>query len=306
MLSFTLLTHIATIPKWLQTIRSNQPAGAMMPSSTHGIFARTSVMSAAPLILSSFAVLASASKDSWESLGSDTCRRLNLALFAAGVGSALWVGNAGLLTRIPGTDPLVSHQSYTGLTRSALIGAYGATAALSVAVWARSLPEEVRTKPLTWPGRIADGCAKSLVSLAPANINDPVNVKYSLLATSFLVFTAIGFGPFPLAVVPSWTGRRCSRAFPAWTLLAATSSYNLKEARESGKVASHMTSHAPAFWCRALAERRVGCIRRSSSTRPTARSQTASLASACSTSRPRWAPSATTPRGRYTTRSSPR
>jgi len=208
----------------------------MMPSSTHGIFARTSVMSAAPLILSSFAVLASASKDSWESLGSDTCRRLNLALFAAGVGSALWVGNAGLLTRIPGTDPLVSHQSYTGLTRSALIGAYGATAALSVAVWARSLPEEVRTKPLTWPGRIADGCAKSLVSLAPANINDPVNVKYSLLATSFLVFTAIGFGPFPLAVVPSWTGRRCSRAFPAWTLLAATSSYNLKEARESGKV----------------------------------------------------------------------
>ena len=37
------------------------------------------------------------------------------------------------------------------------IGAYGATAALSAAVWARSLPEGARTRPLTWPGRVADG-----------------------------------------------------------------------------------------------------------------------------------------------------
>ena len=37
-------------------------------------------------------------------------------------------------------------------------------------------------------------------------------------------------------VIPSWTGRRCSRAFIAWTLLAATHSINLKEAAESGKL----------------------------------------------------------------------
>jgi len=41
--------------------------------------------------------------------------------------------------------------------------------------------------------------------------------------------------------VPSWTGRRCSRAFPAWTLLAAATSFNLKEARESGKLLADHT-----------------------------------------------------------------
>ena len=93
----------------------------------------------------------------------------------------------------------------------------------------------MRKTPLAWPGRVADGVAKSLVSLGPASSDDPVNVKYSVLTTSFLVFTAIQLGSFPLAVCPSWTGRRCSRAFAAWTLLAATSSFNLKDAVENGK-----------------------------------------------------------------------
>ena len=217
------------------TIRSNQPLGAMMPSSTHGVFARMSVLSAVPLIASCYATLASAS-DSWEQLGAPTCRRLNLALLTAGVGSALWVGFAPIVTQIPGSNPLASHQSYGGAMKAALIGSYGASAALSAAVWARSLPEDVRKRPLSWPGRVADGVAKSLVSLAPASADDPVNVKYALLTASFALFAAIGLGPFPLAVVPSWTGRRCSRAFPAWTLLAAASSYSLKEARESGKL----------------------------------------------------------------------
>ena len=116
-----------------------------------------------------------------------------------------------------------------------MIASYGSTAALCASVWARSLPEDVRKEPLSWPGRVADGVAKSLVSLSPTNSDNPVNVKYSLLATGFLALTAVGFGSFPLAVVPSWTGRRLSRAFPAWTLLAATSSFNLKEAVENGK-----------------------------------------------------------------------
>ena len=135
----------------LTTIRSNQPLGAMMPSVQHGIFARTSVLSAVPLIGSCFATLTSASKDSWEQLGSPTCRRLNLALLAAGVGGALWVGFAPIITQIPGSSPLVSHQAYTGVTRAALIGAYGSAAAFSAAVWARSLPEDVRKKPLSRP-----------------------------------------------------------------------------------------------------------------------------------------------------------
>jgi len=186
--------------------------------------------------VSCYATLASASKVSWEELGSTTCRRLNLALVAAGVGGALWVAYAPIITAIPGSNPPASHQSYKGLTRATMIGAYGCTAALSAAVWARSLPEDVRAKPLSWPGRVADGVAKSLVTLGPASADDPVDVKYSILSTSFLVFTAIALGPFPLAVCPSWTGRRCSRAFAAWTLLAASSCLNLKEAAESGKL----------------------------------------------------------------------
>jgi len=231
---------LATGAAWttvvLTTIRSNQPLGAMMPSSTHGVFARTSVLSALPLIASCYSTLATASADSWERLGSPTCRRINLALVAAGLGSLLWVGFAPLITQIPGSSPLVSHQSYSGLQRAALMGAYGSTAALSAAVWARSLPEEARRKPLSWPGRVADGVAQSLVSLGPARADDPVIVKYSLLSVSFLAFTATALGTFPLAVVPSWTKRRCSRAFAAWTLLAAASSFNLKEAAESGKL----------------------------------------------------------------------
>ena len=84
---------LATTAAWSRivftTIRSNQPLGAMMPTYQHGLFARTSAMSAAPVIVSCFAALASASKESWEELGGPSCRRLNLALATAGVMSAV-------------------------------------------------------------------------------------------------------------------------------------------------------------------------------------------------------------------------
>lgn len=280
-------TGLATTGAWTTvvwtSIRSNQPLGAMMPSVSHGVFARIGALSAVPLIASCFATLA-LKADSWDKLGSDTCRRLNLAVVASGVGSALWVNFADVITRIPGAVPAkvetvvkslakaphrreellaevsarvrdlatevsgktvtlkraqetaqhVCHQSYKGAMKAGLITAYGSAAVLAAAVWIRSLPEEVRRDPLSWPGRVADGVCKSLVSLGPANANDPTNVKYAILSTSFLVFTALQLHSFPTAVIPSWTGRRCSRAFPAWTLLAAVSSFNLKEARERG------------------------------------------------------------------------
>lgn len=145
---------LATSAAWTTvvwtTIRSNQPLGAVMPSATHAVFARAGALAAVPVIASCYAVLASASKTSWEELGSPTCKRLNLALVASGVGSALWVGFAPILTRIPGPIPfsvnqfgqvLGAHQAYRGATRAALIGAYGSAAALSAGVWARTLPE---------------------------------------------------------------------------------------------------------------------------------------------------------------------
>ena len=188
---------IATTAAWstvvYTTIRSNQPVGAMMPSWQHGFYARIGAMAAAPLIISSFATLAcSASKstESWEELGSPTCRRHNLALATAGVGGALWTGFAPIITKIPGTD--LSHQAYKGAMRAGLIGCFGSAALLGGAVWARSLPDDVRRNPLSWPGRIADGVSQSLVSLAPANRDDPVNVKFALLTSSFLIFTGMG------------------------------------------------------------------------------------------------------------------
>ena len=50
---------LATTAAWSRivftTIRSNQPLGMMMPTYQHGLFARTSAMSAAPVIVSCFA-----------------------------------------------------------------------------------------------------------------------------------------------------------------------------------------------------------------------------------------------------------
>lgn len=230
---------IATAAAWttivLTTIRANQPIGMMMPSYQHGIVNRMSVLSAIPLMASSITTLRSA--DSWEKMSSTSCRRQNLALVAAGVGSALWVAFAPVITKIPGTVPLASHQAYSGALRSTLIGAFASTATLCATVWARSLPEDIRKNPLLWPGRVADGVCNSLVSLAPASNDDPVNVKYSLLSSGLLFLTGLQLlGPHPVSVIPSWTGRRLARIFPAWTLLAAVTAFDLKEATENGQL----------------------------------------------------------------------
>jgi len=222
------------------TIRSNQPVGAMMPSVQHGIFGKTSVLSAVPLIVASYGILTKAS-DSWDSLRSDTCRRLNLALATATAGGALWIQYAEKLTAIPNTGNTVkqvSHQCYKGLPKAVMMGSYLSAAALSAAVWTRTLPEDVKNNPIKCAQRVADGVCQSLASIGPKCKQDMNNVKYSLLTTSFLVLTALQLGTFPTAVVPSWTGRRLSRHFPAWTFLAAASAFNLKEATEDGRLFS--------------------------------------------------------------------
>lgn len=118
-----------------------------------------------------------------------------------------------------------------------LIGCYGSAAALGAAVWVRSLPEDVRCNPLSWPKRIADGVSKSLLSIAPASIDNPVQVKYSLLTSSFLIFTAMQtVCNMPISVIPSWTSRRLSRAFPIYTFLGAVTAFDLKEATENGQL----------------------------------------------------------------------
>jgi len=234
---------LATAAAWttivLTTIRSNQPVGAMMPCPEHPLVNRISVLAAVPLITSVYSSLRSAaSGDTWEELSSESSRRKNLALVTCGVASALWVNFAPTITKLPGTE--LSHQCYTGAMRTALLSAYGSAAALSACVWQQSLPQDVRNKPFAWPGRVADGVGKSLASIAPSDTSNPVNVKYSLLTAGFLGLTAIQtLGPHPLSAIPSWTGRRLARAFPVWTLLAAVTSFDLKEATEKGAIADY-------------------------------------------------------------------
>lgn len=186
-----------------------------------------------PFIYAAFRTLGKAARDAegWDDLATPTCRRHNLALAASCAGSALWTNFASTITKIPGTD--TCHQCYEGATKAGLIGAYGSAALLGAAVWARSLPDDVRGNPLLWPGRVADGVSKSLCSLLPANVDDPVAVKYSVLASTFLAYTAIPIlCPHPYTAAFTGTGRRLSRAFPAWSLLAAVTCFDLKEAAE--------------------------------------------------------------------------
>lgn len=200
-------------------------------------------MSVAPLIIGSFASLAAtcngaSNAETWDELGGSTpsFRRHNLALATTGVASSLWVKFADVVTRIPGSNPLVSHQSYSGAMQARLIGCYGSAAALGALVWARSLPED-SGNPLSWPKRIVDGVSKSIVSIAPKNMDDPVQVKYSLLTTSFLIFTGMQtVCNMPISVIPSWTSRRLSRAFPIYTFLGAVTAFDLKEATEGGRL----------------------------------------------------------------------
>eukprot|EP00984_Skeletonema_dohrnii_P016634 scaffold7441_cov109-Skeletonema_dohrnii-CCMP3373.AAC.5 len=224
------------------TIRDNQPAGAMMPCWQHPVFARIGAMSAASLILGSFASLAAtcceSDAESWEELGdsSPSFRRQNLALATTGVASSLWVRFADVVTKIPGSNPVASHQSYSGIMQSRLIGAYGSAGLLGALVWARCLPEDSRN-PLTWPKRIGDGVSKAIVSIAPKDVNDPVQVKYALITTSMLIFTGMQtVCNMPVSVIPSWTSRRLSRAFPIYTFLGAVTAFDLKEATENGRI----------------------------------------------------------------------
>ena len=246
-----LAAGAATTAAWstmvYTTIRSNQPQGAMMPCWQHGVFARIGAMSAAGLIAGSCASLAfkASRARTWDDLGNDASfRRHSLALATTGVASSLWVKFADVVTRIPGSgDPLLSHQSYSGSMQAKLIGCYGTAAALGAYGWIKCLPEDVRRNPLSWPGRIVDGVSQSLLRIAPKDTSDPVQNKYSLLTSSFLIFTAMQtICNMPIAVIPSWTSRRLSRAFPIYTFLGAVTAFDLKEATEQGQILTDESS----------------------------------------------------------------
>mmetsp|Transcript_9154 Transcript_9154/g.10568 ORF Transcript_9154/g.10568 Transcript_9154/m.10568 type:complete len:372 (+) Transcript_9154:85-1200(+) len=234
-LAYTL-TGLATATAWttiiFTTITNNAPLGALMPNWQHPTVNQISVLSALPLLFSSIHHLRSAaSTESWSALESDSCRRQNLGLVGVGLAGVLWVRFCATITKLPGTA--LSHASYKGSMGAALMAAYASTAVLSGAVWIKSLP--TGTSILSLPTRITDGLSAYVCNLLPADKHNPVNVKYSVLTAGFTFLTLLQLlAPHPLAVIPSWTGRRISRAFPMWTMLAAVTSYDLKLATEAG------------------------------------------------------------------------
>ena len=128
------------------------------------------------------------------------------------------------------------------------------------------MPDTIRANPFKWPGRIADGVSKSLVCLAPKDVDNPVQVKYALLTGTFLAFSGMGtLCNMPIAVIPSWTSRRLSKAFPLWMLLlAAVNCFDLKEAAENGTLGSedkygYLSSGVKGFGQLYLGAR-AGCV----------------------------------------------
>ncbi|KAG8467676.1 hypothetical protein KFE25_006728 [Diacronema lutheri] len=198
----------------------------------HNVLTAAGALSALPIFLATFAALAAASDAGWKRLSSQTYRRLNLGLAAASVWcAAAAVGAAGLSGGRTTYPP--------SLLAGALV-AHGATAAHCVRVWSRSLSGRPPTLL-----RIVRGVLGSLWRLAPTACSDDPDEdraadgrnEFATLTLGFLAGAALSvFAPFPLATVPSFLGRRLSRAYGAWLLLAAVSMFCCKDAAERGRL----------------------------------------------------------------------
>jgi len=175
----------------------------------------------------------------WARLSVLTYRRLNLAIMTATGASLLAVIYAA-----SATSGIVSYGS--GPLFFALVAAYGSAAALATAVLARTdNPGAWTVNPLALMCSAVDIGVDILANILPTPTLKPLKGganKYAVLSVAFGILTIIQWGPFPLATIPSFLGARLSRAFSAWTLLAAVVCHSLHDAADRGTQSTASTS----------------------------------------------------------------
>lgn len=132
---------------------------------------------------------------------------------------------------------------YPPALKAAAAAAHGLTGALCLGAWVRTVKP---TSSGHYVPRIVRGLVGSAMALTPRGgpLDDPDAAEgrdgraaYALCALLFGYFSVLPVvSPFPLATVPAILGKRMSRAAAAWTWLAATTCYVLKDAAERGRL----------------------------------------------------------------------
>lgn len=189
-----------------------------------------------PLTWAVVTALHSAAKAGWDRLGSATYRRLNLGLAAA----SLWMACAAF--KMPWFAK--GYDMYPTILQLSATAAHCMTAVLCLGTWLRSVNP---TSSGHYVPRLVRGLVGSAMALTPKAVSDDPDSKvgrdgraeYAMCTLLFAWFSVLPIvSSFPLATVPAILGTRMSRAASAWTWLAATVCYVLKDATERGRISA--------------------------------------------------------------------
>ena len=189
----------------------------------HNSIGTSQALTALPLLAACIFVLANSQEGPASGLDTAETRRLALGVAAACVWSAVTVVWAPSFTSavVRTMDPVI----YPLTLRLCATASHLGLAGVCLAAWRRA-GGTVRT--------LIDGIARAPWDLGPpahgAEGSSGGDVAVcATLSLAFLALTSIALAaPFPLATVPSLLGKRCARAFGAWTLLAAVALQTLK------------------------------------------------------------------------------
>jgi len=161
------------------------------------------------------------------SLSRTTFRRLNLGFAVC----SLWLGASAAY--MPAFS--CGYQLYEPYFRVVTSAVHFTTALFCLGIWSRN------TRDQNCVARLIRGVIGSIMNLMPRTVSDDPSTaegsdgrnEYALCTLLFGWFAVMPVvSPFPRATVPSILGRRLSRAASGWTLLAAVTSYAIKDSIE--------------------------------------------------------------------------